>query len=268
MPSAEPPDVEVDWAERWGLWSLSAAAIPAAVGAGRVFVASRNDPQSLAAWLSSANLLAAWLSAALAMAVAAIALVPVVIAVIWLFPAREADHELHPLQTQAYIIKLGMVWVFYELLQMVFTGATTIYLAAGNAVGALSALMWVTERRLHRRPLRFGVRLVWFPVVAAAAIVVLAAVFTGTTGFPIERVQVEDEPEMSEGYVLSVDDVSLTLAYLDGGVRRIPTAHVSGRFICPLPRRPQLLRSPLTSLLEAPHPFVPDECDIEPTRRS
>jgi hypothetical protein len=95
-----------------------------------------------------------------------------------------------------------------------------------------------------------------------------------TMGFPAEVVQIEQEYPPSLGYVVVVDDVSLTLAYVDGGIRRIPTGLIVARAVCP--RGSRVLRghsgdlSVIQELVKAAgdKPYVPLECGTDRVRTS
>ena len=71
-------------------------------------------------------------------------------------------------------------------------------------------------------------------VVIAVLVLMFGIGSTSFAGLPIELVRVDGEHEASAGYVVGVDDISLTLAYLDGGVRRIPADDVHARAVCSL----------------------------------
>jgi hypothetical protein len=79
-------------------------------------------------------------------------------------------------------------------------------------------------------------------------------------GFPEELVRVTNEAPLSLGYVLNVDDVSLTLAYRDGGIRRIPTDSVLERAVCPGVEEYNEIPPLLRTALRAKTPYIPPLC--------
>ena len=112
----------------------------------------------------------------------------------------------------------------------------------------------------------------------ALGILFAALAFNLTMGLPAEVVQVEREYPPSLGYVVSVDDVSLTLAYVGGGIRRIPTGLIVARAVCP--KGSKVLRAmdmghsgdpsviQLISRALGDKPYVPLECDTDQVRTS
>jgi hypothetical protein len=52
-------------------------------------------------------------------------------------------------------------------------------------------------------------------------------------GLPVEYLKIVGEQELSIGYVLDADTLSVKFVYYDGGIRTIPREAVQGRFTCP-----------------------------------
>jgi hypothetical protein len=130
-----------------------------------------------------------------------------------------------------------------------FSPLNTLVVFAISGVGV--ALVYGVSDWFHRRRLRKaqdserfkelivkGLKprarnLLAFTAVPASLAILLSILTTLSLGFPVELVRVDGEPSMNVGYVVSVEDVSLTLAYADGSVRRIDTDLIAERFVCP-----------------------------------
>ena len=88
--------------------------------------------------------------------------------------------------------------------------------------------------RLRSATLRSRRKALALLAYTSTAYAFVAVFFVFGIGYPAEMVRIKDEPGLSAGYVLSVDDVSLTLAYAKGGVRRVPNNGVQERILCPV----------------------------------
>jgi hypothetical protein len=108
----------------------------------------------------------------------------------------------------------------------------------------MTVLWWRADRKGKFRAQRnrghqilnlrvYGVLLPVYVVLMAFVGMLLTVFIRGGSWSAIELIKVHDEPTWSGGYVVDVDDVSLSFLYLDGGLRRIPNGDVEQRIVCP-----------------------------------
>jgi hypothetical protein len=172
----------------------------------------------------------------------------------------------------AFILSVALSWLFVNGWPAVLGPIAVLAMALSTRLGdaALDRREDETRAQFARRAAASrlsGARMSRTWAWIATPAVPLLALFTGTIGLPIEFVRVESEPALSAGYVVGVDDTMLTLAYLGGGVRKIPTDQVEGRFVCPthspvggLTSEPRNGAQVLLDTTRSAPPYVPPEC--------
>ncbi|SDG48287.1 hypothetical protein SAMN05216377_11281 [Pseudonocardia oroxyli] len=222
--------------ERVGGWPLVIAGAPLAIAAIRLLVISRLDLNLFAAWISGVNLLNVWIFGLIFFTQPFSVAIPMVLGTLLVLKARSGPFEGRFWRTPRYAIAtIGIVALMFCLTYI--TGPDDL-LSSMLAPLVVLAFMSYAESAPgnefdFKRPFRIARR---FAIAMAGIFGVLSLImqpFVIPPGVPHERVRITGSISVEDGWVLAVDDVSLTFAYRDGGIRRIPTGDIEARHICP-----------------------------------
>jgi len=274
--------------QNWAVWlPFGVAAAPVAVGAIRLLGLARGDFEIFVALLSVVSLATIWISAAMSIAVGSILLAPLaVLTSHWpstetgslapMSPRRTAVRLLlvgisvAPLAYLAFddsILKALYVAGLWMVLGLVLLRAKVATAGLGAAIDALPPILDDADssalRRRSESPERAQRR--FMKGTLAVICIAIATILMGPPGLPRERVQIRGESELSEGYVLAVDDLSLSLLYANGGIRHIPGAEAVGRFTCGARddvRELKGTRRLVELLVSSKPPYRPTECSM------
>ncbi|MHC1563222.1 hypothetical protein ACR9E3_30055 [Actinomycetospora sp. C-140] len=256
------------------VWSIALAAAPFVVAVFRLYVVeSRGDINTFQAIVASADLGAVWIT----VAVSTLTATAPIIFLFWWYrslvsprvrAAREApEPSPRGRRSVATAALLGVVVaaaISWLLVYDDVPSAISVAILFGVIVYA-SGLVADRSAAASARWPRFVYGWGWL-----AAFLVIGFL-SAQPGFPYEAVKIRAVGGMLYGYVVSVDDTSVTLLYDDldrsGGLRRIPTGDVEARYVCSAdaPRGSPFF-SPTTGLerlisaaRQVP-PYVPEQC--------
>jgi hypothetical protein len=210
----------------------------------RLYIFSRGDPETVTALLVNLNLIS-FIASSL------VAFLPYGLLAVAAWFAFRPILNVESFITDAKPAMLRGSWrvagvVALTLLGLPFgspvAGIVVLITGATVAAGVIALRQQVLNRvkecdeSTNLREATRGPRWIARAVVAytLTAYALVAVVFLFGIGYPTELVRVREESNLSVGYVLSVDDVSLTLAYAKGGIRRIPSSDVEERILCPV----------------------------------
>jgi len=227
---------------------VAIAALPLIIAAIRLYVFAGGDRQVLDAILAGVNLGTLWVALAaqfVPLLAMALPLFLFVVTAVWQSPRHLEARRSRLVNTRlvrwtviSFVLAVVLSGLFVDGWSAVLAPVSILAMGVGTHLSDRGMDRPDGESRTDfasriaaRRT--YGARLSRKMAWIAYPLVLLVALFTGTIGLPIEFVRVESEPALSAGYVVGVDDTVLTLAYLDGGIRKIPTDEVKGRFVCP-----------------------------------
>ncbi|MER5674784.1 hypothetical protein [Pseudonocardia alni] len=258
------------------------AAVPLVVVVVKLWLFARGDPQVFGAIVGGANLSVIWVLATSAVVPLLLVTGPAYL-LTWAhirLSARTLHVSRSGVRTRGRFWIFGGAFVLSVAVSWLLTTGPSVFFGIGGVLGVALISYIADTTPWHRKgePLdeyRARVARMWeqrrgsqYLSAVGIAAWALLAVFTGPLGPPVEVVRIDGEPA-SIGYVVGVDDTALTLAYLDGGVRRILNDQVAGRRVCPKYTDQNRDDWPGIRLLldSGAPPYVPPECSQNvPTR--
>ncbi|WP_337832512.1 hypothetical protein [Pseudonocardia sp. TMWB2A] len=222
------------------------AVVPSVIAAVKIWFLASGNIQSVATILATANLLNIWIGTALVLFLNTFFFLPALIALrVFQYEWRERDVYQDPKGRGRMVRWIIALQASQVALALYFFGARDsngLFMAlAISTIGFIAFLVRSPELIGERRwPAKVRRRLhLCFAAMGAMLISVIGTwVFAWTAlspVYPLERVEFGDvkSPTASIGYVLAVDDVSLTLQRPDiGSTVRIPSGSVLAREIC------------------------------------
>lgn len=228
MPIADDPPDGRAGRSRALAGSLVLAATPTCAAVAKLFVLSHGDANTLAFLLANGNVVAVWLVAAGTTLLAVLVLTPLILGTALVVTAGARSRaawirrRLVAGAVAAAVVQTGLLWV---------TTASPLVVGLGVLIAVLISILLAVEP--DTPPLRGAIVSVACILGSAYLLVALAS---APVGLPRQVVTTAEDGAVEtvvRGYLVSVDDVSLSLILPDGTIEHVTTGAVRQRATCP-----------------------------------
>jgi hypothetical protein len=242
------------WTERFGLLTIIVAGVPTGLGIARMYIESHGNRTYFLAWLSAANLLSMWTYVLAAVLLLFIYALP---AIVFYYVMRQLEDR-----RKASQVRRGKLPGRGTIVCAAICAATGLAIFGANTITLIGNPLFIllAGAMLHWRKAELVQPALQGGAIAITLLIVTFSMASSSVnGLPLTTIETSDAVGLRVGYVLAVDDISMTFANTRGDVEYLPSESVKRRSICP---GKKLYYSPslLSYWLDEPSEYNPPSC--------